>query len=286
MNSRRRRSLKFCLGFLLGCIVLSAAQGCGGPPPIIRQTGESIEGYDEMRERIRKDPVAFLEESYAAARKLDGFSTGFMRQERLGVLGQLRPVENMIADYRTDPLSVRFTWTDPDSEYLQAVYVQGKHGDKVRLLPRYGMFGLPAKAENYPPHWAVLFGKSKFPIMDFGPRRLLQKTLERIKAAKAFGGVKITLKDATEMGDTKEPCFHLELRYPKDDAFKPKLQDLYIHTETRLPVATFLWLPDGGELERTGATLDAMYQYSGMNPAAEITDETFVIDADKKPKKG
>ncbi len=282
MIQRRQRSLKLFVGTMLGLVVLGATQGCG-PPPIERLTNAPIEGYEETLERIREDPVVFLRESYAAARKLDSFSTGFTRQERLGILGgQLKPIEHMIAEYRADPLSIRFTWTDEDSEYLQAVYVDGKNDSKVRLLPRYGMFGLPGSAQDFPPHWAVLFNKSKFPIMDFGPKRLMQKTLARIEAAEEFGGVKIAVSDATEIGDTKESCFHFELRYPKDDAFKPKLQDLYIHTDTKLPVATFLWLPNGGDLERTGATLDAMYQYTGLDPAAPISDETFVIDANKK----
>src|SRR5262249_23601553 len=74
-------------------------------------------------------------------------------------------------------------------------------------------------------------------------------------------------------------CFYLELRYPPGDEFPCKLQDLYISTRTKLPVATYLWLP--GKEERTSATLDGMYLYSDLRPT-ELTDRNFVIDVDRK----
>ncbi|MFH1417374.1 MAG: DUF1571 domain-containing protein [Planctomycetota bacterium] len=281
MRYRRRGGLS--LTRLASGLAVLLVSGCGAPP-IDRPSAVSVEGDQEVMQRIKQDPVEFLEEALAKARELKQFRAEFHRQERLGLLGVLHPRERMTAEYRAEPLSIRFTWLDKDSEYQQAAYVAGQYADKVLLLARVGLLGLPPAVEKFPPAWAALFGKAKFPITDFGPKRLMEKTLARIEAAKACGKVKITLKDPRLIGPLKEPCFHLELRYPPGDKFVTKLQDLYIHTETRLPVATFLWLP--GKDERSSATLDAMYQYVGLDPNVKLTGSEFIIDADKqKPAK-
>jgi hypothetical protein len=270
----RRNSVLMFTGWLAGAAVYVV--GCG-PPPIARVEVARIEGYDqETAKRIQLDPVAFLDESLAETQELEQFTTDFCRQERLGVLNQLRPIEHIRAEYRTSPLSIRFTWQDRDSEFRQCAYVAGLNDDKVLLLPRAGVLGLPPDIEKYPPTWAVLFGKSKFPMTDFGPRRLMEKTIDRVKKAETFGKAKITLKEPAEIGPTKEPCFHLEIRYPQGDPFVTKLQDLYIHMQTRLPVATFLWLP--GKEERCSETLDAMYEYGNLRPTDELGDANFLID--------
>jgi hypothetical protein len=256
--------------------VVVHAVGCG-PPPISKVELARVEGYDqEVAKRIQTDPNAFLDESLAETRKLEQFTTDFCRQERLGVLKALRPMEHIKAEYRTVPLSIRFTWQDRDSEFRQCAYVEGRNEDKVLLFPRTGMLGLPPDVQRYPPTWAVLFGKSKFPMTDFGPKRLMEKTIDRIKKADAFGKVRITLKEPAEIGPAKEPCFHLEIRYPQGDPFETKLQDLYVHMQTRLPVATFLWLP--GKEERCSETLDAMYQYGNLRTDVDLTDANFRID--------
>ncbi len=262
-----------------GALAMLLAGGCGAPP-IDRPPTVNVEGHDEAVERIKKNPIEFLEESLAKARTLKQFRAEFHRQERLGLIGVLHERERMTAEYRANPLSIRFTWLDKDSEYRQAAYIAGQYGDKVLLLSRVGLLGLPPAVEKFPPSWAVLFGKAKFPITDFGPKRMMEKTLARIEAAKAFGKAKITLKDPVLIGPLKEPCFHLELRYPQGDQFSAKLQDLYIHTKTQLPVATFLWLP--GKDERTSATLDAMYQYVGLDPTVKLSSAEFMINANKQ----
>lgn len=269
------------LAAALTAVVLTAP-GCGPKPTVdLPVVGQTVEGLDTATKRISADPVRFLEETLAKSRKLGQFETHFQRQERLGLFAELKPLENILAEYRDDPFSVRFTWLDGDSEYKQCVYVHGENDNKVLLLPRKGLFGLPPSIGKYAAKLAVLFGKTRNPITDFGPRRLMERTLARIRKAKAQGEVTIKLLPPTEIGPAKEPCFHLEIQYPEDDAHACKLQDLYIHTQTRLPVATYLWLP--GTPRRTEATLDAMYIYAKLTRAVELTDGHFRIDADKPP---
>jgi hypothetical protein len=252
--------------------------GCARPAVNI-PAGVRIEGYDEASKRIAANPVKFLEESLEEARKIKAFTATFQRQERLGLLRELKPQENIAAEYRDRPFSVRFTWQDEESEYRQCVYVKGKHDGKVLLLPRKGAMGQPPKTQAYPPSFAMLFAKSRNPITDFGVRRLLERTLDRIAKAEKVGEVSIKLRDPTEIGPDKEPCFYLELRYPAGDPFPCKLQDLYISARTKLPVATYLWLP--GKIERCDATLDGMYVYSNLRAVEHLVDSHFKIEKER-----
>jgi hypothetical protein len=280
----------------LSCLAVTIAAladaGCG-PKPTVAMPSQSIEvqGLDEARKRIQADPMAFLRETLTRTRELRYFTAHFQRQERLrfGLLSELKPLENIFAEYRDERFSVRFTWEDENSEYLQCVYVEGRHDNKILLLPRRGWFGLPPSVGRYAPEMGVIWGKTRNPITDFGPRRMMERTLARIEKAGRQGEVAIKLLPPTEIGPAKEPCFHLELRYPPSDEFSNKLQDLYIHTQSLLPVATYLWLP--GKPERTEATLDALYTYGQLNTHVVLTDAHFRIDADQgkpaaRPKTG
>jgi hypothetical protein len=273
------RPVSFILVALFGLYAAGAIAGCAKPAVNI-PAGVRIEGYDEASRRIAADPVRFLEESLEASKQVKAFTATFQRQERLGVLRELRPQENIAADYRDDPFSVRFTWLDDDSEYRQCVFVKGENHNNVALLPRKGVLGQPARVQSYPTSFAVLFGKARNPITDFGPRRMMERILDRIAKARKHGDVVIKLREPTEIGPDKEPCYYLELRYPPGDQFACKLQDLYISARTRLPVATWLWLP--GKVERCGDTLDGMYVYAGLTPTDRLSDVHFEFDTDKR----
>ena len=273
---------RFGVGVVLTCWILTA--GCVRPAARLPLELREIKDPEAVVQRIDEDPVKFLRDCLAETAKARQFTAHFQRQERLGLFAELRPLENIQAEHREAPFSVRFTWMGGDSEYQQCVYVQGRDEDKVVLLPRKGLLGLPPEPQSYPPEMAVTFGKSRNPITDFGPRRMLERTLDRIEKAAPLGGVKIKVLPPVELPPADEPCYHLELRFPEGDPFKCKLQDLYIRMRTYVPVATWLWLP--GSPERTSATLDGMYVYAGINPDAVLTDANFVIEAERIPAKG
>lgn len=277
--SQTMKKQRFAWACLTAAVFLA---GCAKPKVNISAgTSTHIEGFEEAQSRIAAHPIQFLDESLEESKKLTAFTVNFQRQERLGLgaIKELKPQENMHTEYRDEPFSVRFTWTDEESEYAQAVYVQGKNDNKVLLLPRKGFLGQPPKVQAFAPMLGVVFGKTRNPITDFGPRRMMERVLDRIAKAEKNGKVEIKLREPTEIGPAKESCFYLELRYPPGDEFPCKLQDLYISTRTKLPIATYLWLP--GKEERTTATLDGMYLYSDLRPT-ELTDRNFVIDVDRK----
>lgn len=262
---------------------LALLGGCADPVTKPPDGFELATGFEERRKQIAADPIAFLEKSMAKARKVKAFTTTFERQERLGLIRRLKPIERIYTEYRDKPFSVRFTWLDENSDYQQCVFVENENDGKVLLLPRKGLFGLPPKVGRYDKRLAVLLGKARNPITDFGPRRMIERTLDRIAKARPHGKVTIQVSKSINFngnGKSKEPCFHLVIRYPEDDQYACKLHDLYISTRTLLPVASWLWLP--GEQERTDETLDAMYIYNNLDSDIELPPDTFAIDPDMK----
>ena len=268
---------------VVAALLFFGGVGCGAKVAVVQMAeGPVVQDLESEMQRIRSDPVAFFRESFVTARAVRTLRMKFQRQERLGLgmFKELKPVEHIDAEYRDAPFSVRFTWTDKESEYVQCVYIDGWNDNKVALLPRKGLFGLPPSVGNYSPDLGVMFQKTRNPITDFGPRRMIERTLDRIAKAEPHGGTAIKLIGATEVGPAKEPCFQFELIFPAGDEFACKLQDLYIHTKTKLPLLTYVWMTDKDV--RTDDTLDAMYLYGEIEPNILLTDANFVIGAREK----
>jgi len=225
---------------------------------------------------LAADPVKFLQESVERSKRLDAYKATFIRQERLGLFKTLMPIENIAADYRAEPFSVRLTWIDPKSEYAQCVYISGREDGKVLTLARNGLLGAKPNVEKYPPEFGVTFGKTRNLITDFGPQRMAERLLDRIEKARPLGGMTHVFKGETTVGPNNEPCYWVEMRFPPKDEYPNKLLDLYICKTRLVPIATFMWLP--GKPERTDKTLDASYIYAGI-AATPMADANFTIDA-------
>ena len=258
--------------------IFTLASACG-PKPGFDGAPTSVDkkdAFEDMVAKVKADPMHLLRRSLGETEKIDTLRLRFQRQSRLGLVPKLKPKEDMIAEYRRTPFSVRFTWTHEDSDWAQCVYVEGKNDGNVVLMPRKGLFGMKPTLKRYPPEYAVLFHQSRNPITDFGPQRMMERSIDRIEKAKQIGGLKMRYVGVADIGPAKEPCFHIELTYPRADEFPAKLHDLYIHTTTFLPVASYLWLSNTDE--RTDDTLDAFYIYAQMQPNVPLTDADFVID--------
>lgn len=279
-NFQIASGLKSCVWLLLGAVI--GVAGCA-QPKVDLPAGATIEValQEALKARVTKDPVAFIREVHGEASKVKEFTAVFLRQERLGVFKELAPQETILAEYRDEPFSVRFTWLDKGSEYKQCVYVRGRDEDKVVLLPRKGLLGFPPAVQKFAPQLAVEFGKARNPITDFGPRRMLERVLDGIEKSIELGGAKLAVREPTEIGPAKEPCYHIEIRYPKGKGVTVALQDLYLSTATLMPVGTYLWR--AGREERSEDTLDAMYLYTQIDSSVRLTDANFQIDKEGKP---
>jgi hypothetical protein len=213
------------------------------------------------------DPMRLMQESLARCETLSGYEIVFHRQERRGLLGNLAEWEDIQVRYRKQPNSIKMVWLNADSEYAESVYVDGVNEGKVTVLPRKGLFGLPASPISVPPEMAVTMGKSLRPISDFGLAAILRRTLARIEEARQCGGATVTYEGVASVERLGTRAHHVVVCYPP--GFPPTArQDLYINVETGYPDGTYLWLSSGD--------LRAAYLYE--KPVVAIqADEMFVM---------
>lgn len=236
--------------------------------------GTLTPGSSEEENAVRANPLAYLRDSERRAAGLTQYQLLFMRQERLGLVPSLRPAERMRADFRAEPFSVKFTWVGEDSEYRECVYFAGRNDNKVVLLPRRGLLGLPASPGSFDPMDGVRFWKTRNPITDFGVHRMIVRTLKRIEDAAPHGGAKLRYVGLRDLEGT--PARHFEMLYPAGDAFPSKRQDLFVEVASGIPLGTHLWLPSG--------ELDATYLYLERRvPAKPLGDDVFTLS---HPPKG
>ncbi len=222
--------------------------------------------------RAATNPIAYIEAVAARAAALRHYRLMFYRQERLGALQPvLRKMERIEARHRAEPFSVHFRWLDDDSEYVEAAYVRGRNGDKVMLLPRRGLLGLPPAVGRFNVEDAVAFHKSRNPITDFGLARMMERTLQRIRDSERLGGAQVQYAGLRRAGRQPRAAHRYEVRFPPGDPYPNKRMVLYVDERTELPLGVYLWLPNG--------KLDAMYLYEQVDTSIEVADTDFEIRA-------
>lgn len=181
-------------------------------------------------------------------------------RERRGAFGSLSKWDRIQVDYRKDPKMVRMTWLNPDSEYAQAIYVEGRNNDKMEVVPRHGFLGFAPKPFWIEPPKAVSYGKSLRPITDVGLSEMIRTTLREIQQARAMGPVRITYAGQASPPDLQEPAYLIVIHYPPGYGSAAR-QDIYISTRTGHPIASYQWQPSGKLL--------AAYLYSQPLPASQ-----------------
>ncbi len=239
-------------------------------------TDEAKSKDDDLAGRIKSEPVVFLEECLSRCRNIDTLTCTFYRQERLGIVPALRPVERLLVKWRREPLSIKFDLPDETSEYAQSYYRADEDPDKLVVLPRKGLLGLPPQPGKFPIKWSLLFHKAKNLITDFGPERMLERTLAKIAYTRKneIQGQVILYKGIIKLDLTDQVVHHIEINNPDHPDYPHGEQDLYIDKELLIPAGVHLWNQQG--------ELDAMYLYDDMKLNIELTDEDFKID---KPAK-
>lgn len=253
--------------------MLCFVAGCAQPAKMAttKPTGLTRPNHDEVADVIRRDPVAYIESCLERCKAIDEFTTTFYRQERLGIVPTVRPVERIFAKWRRSPLSIKFDLPDDTSEYAQSLYIEGRNDNKLQVLPRHGLLGLPPTVGSFPVSWSIVFHKAKNPITDFGPQRMLERTLKKVRLARSenIPGQIITYKGLEKLELTGQIAHHIEIINPVHKDFPHAKQNLYIDANLQIPAGSYMWnKPD---------ELDAMYLYADMNTKPNLTDEDFKI---------
>jgi len=110
----------------------------------------------------------------AAAARLNEYAARFEKQERVG--GRVRPMEEIDAAVREEPLSVHLRWVGRVDRGKEALYVDGENDDRVRV--RAGHLPAPVVL-NVEPDGALAMKTSRHPITHIGLRTLARGLLQR-----------------------------------------------------------------------------------------------------------
>lgn len=215
--------------------------------------------------------MQLLEESLRRSDALDGYTIIFYERERRGMLNTLSPWEHVQVEYRKNPKAVKMVWFDPNSEYAEALYVEGRNNDEMKVLPRHRFLGFAPQPFWTNPQNAVSFGKTLWPITDIGLAELIHVTFRKMQQAEAVGPVTVMYAGQSSPPDLHEPADHIVIVYPKGYG-RAQRQDVYISKKSGYPIATYLWQPDGKLL--------AAYLYGTPEPTVPPLSE-FQISGGK-----
>ncbi|MCH7870088.1 MAG: DUF1571 domain-containing protein [Planctomycetes bacterium] len=231
---------------------------------------------DARADEIRSDPIGFLQRVAEKCAALDQYTLTFTRVERRGLFFKsLRAPEAIACWFRREPYSIRMKWLDDDIKYGESTFVQGQVGNKVRFMPRHGLFGLPPLLTKVHLNTPVIWGEARRPLTEWGLEKLVLETLASIEEVKPRGGALIEYRGIVTLPDRAgRPVHYLHVVYPRDPGVA-SIQELYFDVTTELPVATILRF--SGKEQK----LDAAYFYDEIDTDVMLSDDDFVLDAER-----
>lgn len=218
---------------------------------------------------IERDPAAYLRDVEARCAALREYTVVFTRRERRGLLKRMTPDEHIRCWFRRDPFSVRMKWLDPDTKYGESTFVMGLYDNKVRFVPRNGLFGLPPAITEIDLTTPVIWGEAKYPLTDFGLERLMERTLAAMTDAE--GSYTLSYEGVTRLDDGGPLVHKLYFEFPAKRGDSP-IKEIYISALSGLPVAMIL-------KSATGA-IEGAYSWSELNSEVSLTDADFLLEAE------
>ena len=229
---------------------------------------QSVAEADEAP-RPDADPIAFLAALESEYESLEQYTVVFERTERrgLGFFKAMRGPEEIRCWYRRKPFSIRMKWLDPDIKYGESSYVQGQFDDRVRFIPRHGLFGLPPTLTRVSLRTPVVWGEARYPVSDFGLERVLEKTLDVIEQAGDEAAVTYLGVESPD----ERPADAIRIEVPSRLSDTPRSELLFCR-DTRLLIMTRLYNASGA--------LEATYRYSQLDPNVSLSDADFLLDGE------
>ena len=263
-----------------GALLLALA-GCADPNIDLSTRPGAVEArkaadIDARADEIRSDPVGYIQRVAEKCAALSQYTLKFTRIERRGLLFRsLRGPEEIMCWFRREPYSIRMKWLDDDVKYGESTFVQGQQNDKIRFIPRHGLFGLPPTLTKVHLNTPVIWGEARRPLTEWGLEKLLLQTLVSIEEVKPRGGAIIEYRGIVTLpGRDDQPVHYLHMYYPRDPG-RASIQELYFDVATDLPTATILRF--SGKEEK----LDAAYFYDELDTGVSLSDDDFILDAER-----
>lgn len=261
--------------------LFAALCGCQPAPNIEFKHSANISPQVRAEtQSIANDPRAFLVTTRDRCSKIPEYEVDFCKQERRGLFKELKPEEHMRVKFRAQPFSVMMTMLDPEADFSETLYVEGKNQNRLRCQWRKSLWpGAAPPVDDYDPRLAVATGRSISPITDFGIARLMERIVETMEKYTDRGlPPKIEYLGTTDLEQDKLPVHHIQLVYNERTGLKRRKVDLLVYADSLLPAAVYLWETDG--------RLAARYVYTNFDLNPGFVDKDFRIPsgADREQK--
>jgi hypothetical protein len=257
-------------------LALSGAAGCAAKRTIAPLSGP-LEGIapariDAKAEGVRRDPLGYLHKVLENCHELEQYTLNFTRQERrgLGFFKSLREPEHIACKFRREPFSIYMKWLDPDIKYGESTYVAGRQNNKVRFVPRHGLFGLPPRITRVDLQTPVTWGEANYPLTQFGLERMMERTLGNVE--RAGDDVAISYRGLTKLSESGRVVHYLRLEFPPSQ-YRSPVQELFIDVETDLPACTRVLSYSG--------RLKSAYVWDDVDRNVVLNDEDFLLEAER-----
>jgi hypothetical protein len=207
----------------------------------------SVPNADEMEKLAKADPVAFFDACLDRYRKeVKGYHCIMHKHERIG--GKLNKPEEMEVFFRDSPHAVLLIWRKNPQRADRALYVEGQNNNKLLVRPKGGIARLAAgdiAEREVNGEDAKNSGRST--LDQFGMKKILERSRDGWKAAKANGTLRVTYKGIEKVPQTgNKPCYHLHRVCAAPETDGVMAHSVYIDTESLLLVGSRSLNKDGG----------------------------------------
>lgn len=245
------------------------------PPPAAPQQpgGLALLTAPPLGGRVEHPLAPVIRWADDALRQMQGlrdYTGTFIKRE--WVDGRLHEQQVMYAKVRQAPLSVYLQFLAPtDVKGQEALYVAGQNDGNLLAHPvglRQALVGTISLTPNAP---QAMEG-NRYPITDFGLRRLLERYLEGALLDAQFGECEVQIIENAAVND--RPCTCIQVVHPQPRReFRFYLSRLYVDHQWNLPVRceTYDWPKRPGEPPQ----LIEEYTYSGLRLNVGLGDAEF-----------
>jgi len=207
------------------------------------------------------DLVKVVDSMEQAFSKVDSYAAVFVKQERVG--GSLLPQETVDIKFKK-PFMVYMRWLKGPHEGREALYVQGRYGNKV-----VGHDGglLRFITLHMEPTGTTAMKGNRHPITDVGIGRLIEIVTSNFRRAQKESALEARYRGTLDVYGRPAYSFEAVLPREKDRGYYARRIELWVDRGYGLPTKILVYGWDGELLES--------YEYRDIRLDTGLTDGDF-----------
>ena len=207
------------------------------------------------------DVIELLREAQKNCDLLQDYTVTFHKQQRVG--GTLHDEEKIFVKFKK-PFMVYMKWTGDVENGREALYVKGKHNDKL-VAHLGGMINYFAPAFSLHPSGRLAMRRNLRPITESGVGNTTKLLLEVCEKARKNKDLEAVYQGEGNVGGRKTLKF--ERLLPQKEGYPAHRTLIEIDAETKIPLSVTSYGWKGELLEK--------YRYIDLKPDVGLTESDF-----------